>query len=233
MKLGKGIRPIINWLTRGINKHEITVVQETKTSIWRDTGQVYYLLNTLKLSYESEYGAVTFENLNVSSLTALLAELQNTQHTHLKQKVTAGQTFAYSISLCGVTWEEHQDSTRVKAIAEAAMLRSTQNDFVRSQAVFKHQSLLEHDDILNAPTATNKAGVFTYSNVSIKQFVAQLEHTNATISQDLRRRINVQPDNFKRLFSEREQHEVNTLLQVPSTHQTAGERDARLSHKEE
>jgi hypothetical protein len=168
----------------------------------------------------------------VSSLTALLGELQNTQHTHLKQKVTAGQTFAYSVSLCGVTWEEHQDSTRVKAIAEAAMLRSTQSDFVCSQAVFKHQYLLEHNDILNAPTASNNGGVFTYSNVSIEQFVAQLEHTNATISKDLKRRINVQPDNFKRLFSEREQNEVNKLLQIASTNQTAGDRDARLSDKE-
>ncbi|GAB54298.1 hypothetical protein GPUN_0144 [Glaciecola punicea ACAM 611] len=214
MNLGKGIKPLINWLAKRRNNQQITSEQEIKTSIWRDTGQVYYLLNTLKLSYESEYGPVTFESLNVSSLAALLSELNDTQHPHLKQKVTAGQTFAYSVSLCGVTWEESENSTRVKAISEAAMLRSTQSDFVHSQAVFKHESFLEHNDILNAPTSAHSGGVFTYPNISIEQFVDQLAHTNASISHKLRRRINVQPENFKRLFTEQEQSEVNALLQI-------------------
>ncbi len=212
MKLVNAIKPIINWISRSEKKTHLAPVEEIKASIWRDTGQVYYFLNTLKLSYESEYGSVSFENLNLDSLTSLLSELGSTQQPHLKQKVTAGQTFAFNISLCGVTWEESADSTRVKAIAEAAMLRSVNSNFMRSQAVFKHESFLEHNDILNAPTASNHAGVYTYSNISIEQFVEQLEHANSTISNTLRRRINLQAENFKQLFSEHEKTVLDNLL---------------------
>jgi hypothetical protein len=212
MKLVSAIKPIINWISRSEKNTQPAPVQENTTSIWRDTGQVYYFLNTLKLSYESDYGSVTFENLTLDSLTSLLSELHDTQQSHLKQKVTAGQTFAFNISLCGVTWEENADSIRVKAIAEAAMLRAVNSDFARSQAVFKHESFLEHNDILNAPSISNNGGVYTYSNISIEQFVEQLEHANSTISNNLKRRINVQPENFRQLFSEHEKMVLDNLL---------------------
>lgn len=212
MKIVSAFKPIINWISRSENNTQLAPVQKTTTSIWRDTGQVYYFLNTLKLSYQSEYGSVSFENLNLDSLTSLLSELRTTQQHHLKQKVTAGQTFAFNISLCAVTWEESADSTRVKAIAEAAMLRSVNSDFLRSQAVFKHESFLEHNDILNAPSISNQSGLYTYSNISIEQFVGQLVHANSTISNDLKRRINVQPENFKQLFSEHERTILDNLL---------------------
>lgn len=212
MKLVSAIKPIINWISRSEKNTQLAPVPEITTSIWRDTGQVYYFLNTLKLSYESEYGPVSFENLNLDSLTSLLSELHNTQHPHLKQKVTAGQTFAFNISLCGVTWEENADSTRVKAIADAAILRSVNSNFVRSQAVFKHESFLEHNDILNAPSISNNGGIYTYSNISIEQFVEQLEQANSTISNNLKRRINVQPENFKQLFSDHEKAVLDNLL---------------------
>ena len=140
MSMVKIVKPLFNWLSARKSSLQIAPAKQIKTSVWRDTGQVYYMLNTLKLSYESEYGPVTFDNLSITSLRALLSELAHTQQGHLKQKVTAGQAFAYSISVCGVTWEESDDSTRVKAISEAAMLRSTHSNFVRSQAVFKHES---------------------------------------------------------------------------------------------
>ena len=212
MKLVSVIKPVINWISRSKKNTQLAPVQESTASIWRDTGQVYYFLNTLKLSYESDYGSVSFENLNLDSLTSLLSELRNTQQPHLKQKVTAGQTFAFSISLCGVTWEENADSIRVKAISEAAMLRAVNSDFTRSQAVFKHESFLEHNDILNAPSISNNGGIYTYSNISIEQFVEQLEHANSTISNNLKRRINVQPENFKQLFSELEKTVLDNLL---------------------
>jgi hypothetical protein len=212
MKLVSAIKPIINWISRSEKNTQLAPGQEITTSMWRDTGQVYYFLNTLKLSYESDYGLVSFENLNLDSLSSLLSELRDTQQPHLKQKVTAGQTFAFNISLCGVTWEESADSIRVKAIAEAAMLRAVNSDFVRSQAVFKHESFLEHNDILNAPSISNNGGIYTYSNISIEQFVEQLEHANSTISNNLKRRINVQPENFKQLFSEHEKTVLDNLL---------------------
>ena len=208
------LQPIISWLTQKNNNLNLIEKEQTKQSIWRDTGQVYYMLNTLKLSYETEYGPVTFENLNLETLPKLLSDLEASDSKSLKQKETAEQKDAYVISLCGVTWEENEDSTRVKAITEAAMLRSTQSDFRRSQAVFKHEQFLEHNDILNAPSLADKKGVFTYSNISIEQFVHQLERANTTISDSLKRRINVQPENFKKLFSDNEAAQIEELLSL-------------------
>jgi hypothetical protein len=216
MKLSKAFQPLISLLknTKELKQSQSSDVIET--SLWQDTGQVYYLVNTLKLSYESEYGPVTFENLNLHSLRSLLDELKHTQTPHLKQKVTAGQTYAYNISLCGVTWQQNENSTRIKAITESAVLRSLSSDFKRSQAVFKHEVFLEHHDILNAPSTNNQNGVFTYSNVSIEQFIRHLEQANAEISSDLKRRISVNPENFKALYSNHEQAEIDALLKLDS-----------------
>lgn len=214
MKLRKAFQPLISLLKGSRDLNRSLSSDSIQTSLWRDTGQVYYLLNTLKLSYESEYGPVTFENLNLNSLRSLLNELNNAKSPHLKQKVTAGHTCAYNISLCGVTWQQNEDGTRIKAIPESAMLRCVSSDFKRSQAVFKHEVFLEHHDILNAPSVNHQNGVFTYSNVSVEQFIRQLEQANADISSDLKRRISVNPENFKALYSAHEQAEIDGLLNL-------------------
>lgn len=197
-------------------KNDLVVKDAVKESIWRDTGQVYYMTNTLKLSYETKFGPVTYENLTLESLPQLLQELSASDNPLLQQKETADQKDAFVISMCGVTWEENKNSTRVKAITEAAMLRSVQSDFKKSQAVFKHEYFLEHNDVLNAPSLSNNKGVFTYANISIEEFVAQIELANTHISADLKRRISVQPDNFKSLFSAAEEQALGKVLNVSS-----------------
>jgi hypothetical protein len=197
-------------------KKDLVVKDAVKDSIWRDTGQVYYMTNTLKLSYETKFGPVTYENLSLESLPKLLKELNAPYNPLLQQKETAEQKDAFVISMCGVTWEENETSTRVKAITEAAMLRSVQSDFKKSQAVFKHEYFLEHNDVLNAPSLSNSNGVFTYANISIEEFVEQIEIANTHISAELKRRINVQPDNFKSLFSASEEQALGHVLNVPS-----------------
>lgn len=197
-------------------KNDLVVKDALKESIWRDTGQVYYMTNTLKLSYETKFGPVTYENLTLESLPQLLEELSASDNPLLQQKETADQKDAFVISMCGVTWEENENSTRVKAITEAAMLRSVQSDFKKSQAVFKHEYFLEHNDVLNAPSLSNNKGVFTYANISIEEFVTQIELANTHISADLKRRISVQPDNFKSLFSIAEEQALGKVLNVPS-----------------
>lgn len=197
-------------------KNDLVVKDAVKESIWRDTGQVYYMTNTLKLSYETKFGPVTYENLTLEALPQLLKELNASDNPLLQQKETADQKDAFVISMCGVTWEENENSTRVKAITEAAMLRSVQSDFKKSQAVFKHEYFLEHNDVLNAPSLSNNKGVFTYANISIEEFVTQIELANSQISADLKRRISVQPDNFKTLFSAAEEQVLGKVLNTPS-----------------
>ena len=61
---------------------------------------------TLKLTYQSNAGKITVEKLSMTSLPQVLAELQalDTVST-LARKETANQVDAFSVSVCGVTWQ--------------------------------------------------------------------------------------------------------------------------------
>lgn len=211
MSITSLLKPLSRLLKRN-SKPNMLVKDEVKESIWRDTGQVFYMTNTLKLTYASKYGPVTHENLSLATLPELLNEIRNSNNALLQQKETAEQKDAFVISMCGVTWQENAESTRIKAISEAAMLRSIHADFKKSQAVFKHEYFLEHNDVLNAPSISNTHGIFTYANISIEEFVNQIELANMKISKELQNRIPVQPANFKSLFSEHEAQALNQLM---------------------
>ncbi len=198
------------------NKTSVTNTDNTANnvavSIWKDTGKVYYLENTLKLSYDSELGKVTYEDLNLEKLSQLLVELDNTDRKGSNQKTVANVKDALTISICAVTWQQKDGSTRIKAIPNAAMLRSKTSDFKQSQAVFRHEHQLEHDDILATTNVNGKNGVFTYSGVSVKQFVNQIENINQALTDEYRKQISVKQDNFKQAFTDNEEQAIHTLL---------------------
>ena len=181
-------------------------------SIWKDTGKVYYLENTLKLSYDSELGKVTYEDLNLEKLGQVLSELAYSDRKGSNQKSTANVKDALTISICAVTWHQKDGSTRIKAIPNAAVLRSKSSDFQQSQAVFRHEHQLEHDDVLAATNVNGKNGVFTYTGISVEQFVKQIEYTNQALSSDYKKQISVKQDNFKQAFTENEEQAIQSLL---------------------
>lgn len=187
-------------------------------SVWHDTGQVYYLENTLKLTYQSKSGPITIEKLSLHAVADVLAQLQALDASSpLSRQEVANQTDAFNISVCGVTWQKSSDgtSTRIKALPEAALLRSPTACFSKSQAVFKHAFLLEHDDLLTPTTSSGHAGVYTYNRISIAEFTQQLAAANARLASKDRRKITVGFDNFNTAFTEHEQQAIEAIIGTP------------------
>ncbi len=220
-----------------IFSHEKRVLQNSTTlqepvSMWKDTGKVYYLENTLKLSFESDMGKVTFENLNFDKLSKILNKIQQNDDSLFNQKTTANIKDALTVSVCAVTWQQKDNSTRIKAIPQAAILRSKTAGFESSQAVFRHQQLLEHDDVLATTQVNGRDGVFTYSNVSVGQFIKQLEYTNNNLANLYKKQISVNQDNFKQAFTEKEEQAINNLLSIKNDDQQIIENNQRPNGNE-
>ena len=187
-------------------------------SVWHDTGQVYYLENTLKLTYQSKSGPITIEKLSFNAVADVLAQLQALNASSpLSRQQVANQTDAFNISVCGVTWQKSSDgtSTRKKALPEAALLRSPTACFSKSQAVFKHAFLLEHDDLLSPITSSGRAGIYTYNRISIAEFTQQLVAANARLVSKDRHKITVGFDNFNTAFTEHEQQAIEAIIGTP------------------
>ncbi|WP_394223177.1 hypothetical protein [Alteromonas gracilis] len=204
-------------------------------SLWKDTGQVYYLENTLKLTYQSNAGKVTIEKLSLSSLPEVLAELQALDNVStLSRKEVANQVDAFSVSVCGVTWQTSHDgqSVRIKALPEAATLRSPTACFTKSQAVFKHAFMLEHDDLLT-PTLSGKPGIFTYNRISINDFINQLTLSNEKITQSQKAKIAVGHENFEAAFTEHEQSIIEQFIKPDEKSTGENEGNGRLIDKGE
>ena len=185
-------------------------------SIWHDTGQVYYLENTLKLTYQSNSGAITIEKVSLESLPRVLKELQNLDvNSPLARQEVANQTDAFYVSVCGVTWQRSSDgnNVRIKALPEAAVLRSPTACFTKSQAVFKHAFMLEHDDLLSPTSSSNKPGIYTYNRISIADFTEQLKRSNAQIASPHKAKVGIQYENFKSAFTEHEQAIIDQCLE--------------------
>lgn len=193
-------------------------------SVWKDTGKIYYLENTLKLTYQANSGLITLEKLSLASLPALLNQIdQLTPDSPLARSTTANQQDAFNISLCGITWQQNKNTRRIKAIPAAAVLRSKTSCFSRSQAVFRHAFLLEHDDLMSPSRIGTKAGIFTYHRVSVEQFTRQIRSANEKITGALRKSIYVRPDNFDTSFTEHETQQLEKLVAIENSN------DAKLN----
>ena len=205
---------IIRHLRKGKAKDKAQVLESGyKASVWRGTGKVYYLEDTLKLTYQSNSGPISIEKLSVGKLSEVLQQLtQLSENSPLAQSRTASQKDAFCVRLCGVTWQQNGDSVRIKAIPQAALLRSRTQCFSRSQAVFRHAFLLEHDDLLSPTLSHNKAGVFTYNRISIQEFTQQIMTVNARLAAPLRRAISVKAENFDTAFTAHEKQQIDSLI---------------------
>lgn len=182
-------------------------------SQWKDTGKVFYLEQTFKLVYQSNCGEVTLENLSFERLSAVLEQLKSMDEQSPMSRATIANTdSAFQLSLCAVTWQQNEDNLRIKAIPEAAILRSKTPDFNNAQAIFKHEFLLEHDDILTPTVNHQKAGVFIYNQISIGQFTEQIRVANQSIENALKRRVSVKAENYSTPFTSNEERVINAVL---------------------
>ena len=208
-------------------------INNTAVSLWKDTGQVYYLENTLKLTYQSNAGKITIEKLSMTSLPQVLAELQalDTVST-LARKETANQVDAFSVSVCGVTWQtaDNGQSIRIKALPEAATLRSPTACFTKSQAIFKHAFMLEHDDLLT-PASLSKPGIFTYNRISLNDFISQLALANEKLANGQKSTVLVGHQNFETAFTDHEQSNIEQFIKPDETVFNKDERQRLLTDK--
>ncbi|MET1218216.1 MAG: hypothetical protein ABWW63_01130 [Glaciecola sp.] len=193
------------------NADQDEVTDSRDLSIWRDTGQVYYLENTLKITYQSQYGKMTLEQVKLADVVKILKDIQKNEAQYIQQAEVAGQKDAICISVCAVTWQTNGETTRIKAIPEGAMLRSQHANFFRTQAVFKHEFALEHDDLLTS-NALIKPGWFTYMGISVEQFLLQIRKSNLAISPAFKRLVSVNAENFAETFTDNEKGQVMPFL---------------------
>lgn len=155
----------------------------------------------------------------MTSLAQVLAELQalDTVST-LAQKETANQVDAYSVSVCGATWQtaDNGQSIRIKALPEAATLRSPTACFTKSQAIFKHAFMLEHDDLLT-PASLSKPGIFTYNRISLNDFISQLALANEKLANGQKATASVGHQNFETAFTDHEQSIIEQFIKHDET----------------
>ena len=179
--------------------------QTPKPTPWQDTGRVFYLLDTLKLSYEGERGLVTLERVDIDTLEELLQDISQPQAGHFRRRTTAGQSLAVHLSVCGVTWQEYGDQQRIKAIADAAVLRTKDPQLIDTQAIFKHADLSYDDAKAAVSTPLTTPGAFVYSRITPRQFIDRLLSANSALLPRYRNSITLRRQNFEQLFSSYEQ----------------------------
>ncbi|WP_194437869.1 hypothetical protein [Vibrio fluminensis] len=180
------------------------IATEGSTKQWHFTGHFYYLLDTLKLSYSSQAGLVTYESISEESLGSLCRELSRGNWTQPNKIENVPALF--TLSVCAVTWEKLHGQMRVKAIPDAAALRFEDIDYQASEAKF--QSPFRKTD--DAVTPMADIGGFDKEikrvrNITTEEFLQILRENNQTVPIELRQSINVTAKNFEYRFTDAEQ----------------------------
>jgi hypothetical protein len=185
-----------------------------RSSVWKDTGEVFYVLETLKISYMSNLGHTTFESLSPKDAHFLIQDIYNPGNLKLAPKCTAGISSAVHISVCGITWQENGDQLRIKAIPEAAVLRTQQPNFINSEALFQHGSRTVDVAISTLSEHPTCNASFKYKNINLEQFIKQLEQVNSILPQSLQRKQPICRENFKKVYSDHESEVLSNLTAV-------------------
>ncbi|RXJ71574.1 hypothetical protein CS022_20415 [Veronia nyctiphanis] len=173
---------------------------ENESPRWLPNGHVYYLLSTLKLRYQSKSGLVTLEQIQEENLASLLRELSESEC--VCPKPVSNIPSIYSLTVCGVCWEECLGKVRVKAIPEAAVLRFEHVDYQRSEARFQ-TSFHKCDD---ASLSLAERGNFVPTikkvhNVNYQEFIDILKEINGSVPAILSDAVPVCSSNFDEPFT--------------------------------
>ncbi|MCG7549961.1 hypothetical protein [Pseudoalteromonas sp. Of7M-16] len=158
--------------------------------IWQSTGEVFYLLNTLQLKYESRYGTVFVESFNINAFIH--------GGTDPLQKLVREFGEEFTVSVCAVAWERCGNQTRVKAIDNAAIFRFNQALDSPTQVLFQHQFCLADEVNRSDVNISRSVGVFKYYNIQINEFINQLKEANKRINHDRIKRHGITGENFNK-----------------------------------
>ena len=194
----------INLLT-GSKQSSNTLIIKNKIEQWQDSGDIYYLLDTIKLTYESEEGLITIEKLSQQSFDSLMkGELPLSNQVQISDCMT--------LSVCAVSQQHLATQNRTKAIANAALFRVFPKAKLQSQAQFQHAQL-PLDSKLNALTRYNfKRGINTVYGLTLKNFIKTLTIKNNAYIAKHGNKSSINSDNFESIFTN---YELERLKSIP------------------
>ncbi len=174
---------------------------------WRDSKDIYYIMDTLKLNYATEVGNVTVENLSAASLIDLI----NGQLPPI-QSSSAIADNCITLSVCGLNWQTIGEKKRYKAIDSAATFRVLNSSSYQSQAHFKHPDLVLDQKSDELTDSLAEKGNKVIYNLSIKQFLGYLQAKNKKFSTLFDTKNSIGPKNFQRVFSPFEQLKIDESI---------------------
>ena len=198
-----------------INRHNDTAVndellqqQKNNPDQWQDCGNLFYLLGTLKLTYPTNLGVITIEDLSQDSLTAL-----SNGKLSLPEISTNLPSQCITLSVCGMGWETNAGQKRCKAVDNAAVFRLLNDKSLDSQSQFKHVVLLLDQKSDQLSRYEFKGGTNIIYDLSIKQFLDFLHHENKKFTAKFGKNISIRSANFKHIFSKFEQQILNDSIE--------------------
>ena len=187
-----------------IEKKEL--IKQEYSDLWQDCGDIYYLLDTLKLTYESTQGLITIEKLPQESLRNLMkGKLPLLDKLEIAECIT--------LSVCAVSLQNFESKKRTKAIANAAFLQFFKHSGLQSQAQFQHADL-PTDNKADALTRYDfKRGIHISYGLSLKKFITVLINKNANYVKKFgKSSSSVKADNFHIVFTNHELAKFSEIL---------------------
>ena len=188
------------------NPIEKNIIKKQCSDLWRDCGDIYYLLDTLKLTYESTQGLITIEKFPQESLRHLIkGKLPLLDQLEIAECIT--------LSVCAVSLQHLKSKKRTKAIANAAFLQFFKHSGLQSQAQFQHADL-PIDGKADALTCFDfKRGIHISYGLSLKNFIAVLINKNAHYVKKFgKNSTSVKADNFQIVFTNHELAKFSEIL---------------------
>jgi len=182
------------------------LIKKEYTDTWQDCGDIYYLLDTLKLTYESSQGLITIEQLPPESLRDLMKG-----KFPLLQQLESSECI--TLSVCAVSLQNFESEKRTKAIANAALFRFFKHSDLQSQAQFQHADL-PIDGKIDALTRYDfKRGIHVSYGLSLKKFITVLINKNTYYVKKFGKTpSSVRADNFQTVFTNHELAKFSELL---------------------
>lgn len=179
--------------------------EETDKVRWLPSNHVFYLFETLKLQYESCNGRITIEKVNEHNLHELCTALES--KTCFKPNRVAGIPSLFSISLCGVGWEEYQGKKRVRAIPQAAVFRFESLHLQPSETSLTSLSApaVHHSELNLSVTPSIKK----VHNLSLNQFFSTLRLLNQSVPRFYRQSMSISAANFDSDLTLSDERECN------------------------
>jgi hypothetical protein len=172
---------------------------------WEDTGMVYYLLDTLKITYQGSAGLITIEKLSIDNVVEILESIYSVAYIGLAPDCVAEVQASINISVCGISWDKRGNKYRVKAMPDAAVLRTLDNRCIQSQALFQHAALQVDDGISPLEGRLHQCGALKYSGISFGQFIQKLKAANEAIDRSFVKKSPISADNFSTIYSATEE----------------------------